>query len=251
MADDIGTRLDEHSVVGIVVSLGAVVGTGILVAVVNAPMPVQTAVVALAGGLPSAIGYHVASRRRDKSIDVARLQQGHLDRPIGLVVIMLAAALFLLDTIGGAIAVIAGNVVALVTGLHSKLVIAAFGISLLLVVLPVTFLISAYASHYFGDHPYLWTSVAVTLVVVFRFLTNWLVSTLTRQMVPGIVVVSLIYLAVALGGVWFGRRRHDRFLASMMARVQRRLSSSPQVMVAPTFRLDDLPPPDPRNRRLE
>lgn len=59
------SRFNEHSVLGIVASMGAAVGLGYLFNKLDAPAAVQGAVVAGAVGLPAAIAYSVQGRRRD------------------------------------------------------------------------------------------------------------------------------------------------------------------------------------------
>jgi hypothetical protein len=65
------------------------------------PDPATTSVTVLALGVPPAVELRIKSRRRDTNVDIARIQRGELRRPVGLVVILLAAAIVLLDSAPG------------------------------------------------------------------------------------------------------------------------------------------------------
>ena len=56
---------------------------------------------ALAGAVPPAASLRIKSRRRDTNADIARIQRGELRRPVGLVVMLLAAAILLIDSAVG------------------------------------------------------------------------------------------------------------------------------------------------------
>src|SRR6476620_779698 len=114
--DETASRLHEHSLIGVSVSLAAAVIFGVVAAALNAPDSVQTAVVATAAGLPSVVGYRLAGKRRDKGEDLARLRHGQLDRPVVLVGVILAAAIFVAVSIGAFIASVAAHLFALTTG---------------------------------------------------------------------------------------------------------------------------------------
>src|SRR5258708_29332190 len=91
------SRFDQKSVIGICTSVGAAVAVGLLCTLIEAPPPVTGTLVAGATGLPAAIEYSVRGRQRNTRDDIARIRQGELRRPVGLVVVMLAAALFLIE----------------------------------------------------------------------------------------------------------------------------------------------------------
>jgi hypothetical protein len=222
----------EHSIIGIFAGIVSVVVVGFVCDAAGVPPMVRGAAAVSAFGLPAAIEYTIQARRRDKTADAARIRRGELRRPIGLVVIMFAAAfavvLFLVDSIIGrifAIAMADGYAIS-----HSTaIVVTSFAV---LIVGVAGFFISSYASHYLGKKAYLWTAVTVGVVFVFRVLFvfgEYGVGTLEEYgiLVPvlfRLLVAPPIYLGACLAGTWYGRRHHDEFLANKLLRMQRNAS---------------------------
>jgi len=228
-------RLREGSVLGIGASVGCAVLVGYLCTFFNVPAVVQGTVTAGAAGLPAAIEYSLQSRRRDTTEDAARIAQGELRRPIGLVVAILTVALFL--TIGISYFLLT------VTDYSSFWLIlvgwvASGGL--------LSFVLASYASHYFGKHPYRWTAVALGVAIVlweslfirsrYEDFTNpplpdseWLIvfgiePPSHTRIVSYLIVAVCVLIGAGLGGVWYGRRHHAEFLAKKLARMQRAAS---------------------------
>ena len=228
------SRFHEGSILGIFAGLVSVVAVGLLCDATGAPYAVQSAATAGAVGLPAAIEYSIKARRRDKIKDVSRIRQGELRRPIGLVLAMFAAVLFLVDSMIGrtfAVALAEGYPVSHTTAI----MLAIFGV---LIVGVFGFFASSYASHYLGKKPYLWTAVAVGSIFVLRVLLLLVEYRVTPAedravlaeygVMPRVLlrlfVAYLIYLGACLAGVWYGRRRHGEFLAKKLARMQSKAS---------------------------
>ncbi|MDT5167204.1 MAG: hypothetical protein QOD02_519, partial [Mycobacterium sp.] len=120
----------------------------------------------LAIGAPAAVELRMKSRRRNIDVDIARIQRGELRRPVGLVVMLLAAAIILLDSgfallmidISGLINHVASSAKIEVT--TANVVVAPLAGILMAIFGMCLFLISSYASHYFAKRPYLWTAAA-------------------------------------------------------------------------------------------
>jgi hypothetical protein len=170
-----------------------------------------------AGALPAAIEYRLLGRRRNVADEISRIRQGELRRPVGLVVIMLAAALFLAVVMADA----AVGARALATSLPGVTLVALTG----LIAAALAFFISWYASHYLGKHPYRWTVVAVGGVFIIIEVANLGSFGAGWRFVLYLSSVtfahSSLVLNASLAGVWCGRRRHDKFLAKKLARLER------------------------------
>jgi hypothetical protein len=212
--------LNEHSLVGIGASLVLAVALGFLFNAIHAPDSVQSSVLAIAVGLPAAIAYRQQGRRRDKTEDAARIAQGELRRPVGLVVAMLAAALLLTVLISGSIpTVIIGE---------STPAWLAFG-CWFLIGAALGFVMSSYASHYLGKHPYRWTTVAAGIVTVLWASFGLTVSATsgdgwgTALLVLVTIFASLLpFVGACVGGAWYGKRHHAKFLQKKLARMKRK-----------------------------
>ena len=217
------SRFHERSIVGIGASVAAASVIGLVCAALNAPELVQGTVTAGAAGLPAAIEYGIQSRRRDTREDMARIQQGELRRPIGLVVAMFAAALFLVDvTFSAAAAPFIVNGIERSDRIDGTIIM--LGIFGWFFVGGSAFVISSYASHYLGKKPYLWTAVSVGCAFVFRAL---LVLVALGVLIPelfALFVIYLWYLGACLAGTWYSRRHHAKFLEKKLVRMQRKAS---------------------------
>jgi|SRR6478672_1727043 len=206
-------RLREGSVLGIVASAASAVAAGYICTLLNVPGVVQGTVTAGAAALPAAIEYSLQSQRRDDADDAARIAQGELRRPIGLVVALFVAALVL--------SIFAP--LALVWMLSST---AAYFISLAVGWI-ITFFIASYASHYLGKHPYRWTAIATTIALVAAVTLTFVAAT---PATPGDFLQALLlylpFAAACFGGALYGRRHHAEFLAKKLARVQRKAATA-------------------------
>jgi hypothetical protein len=211
-------RFDRSSLIVICTSIGAAVVCG-LVCMQLKVLPGFTGTLTAGGGaLPAAIEYSLLGRRRNVTDEISRIRQGELRRPVGLVVVMLAAALFLAVVMTD----VAVGARARATSLPGVTVVALTG----LIAAALAFFISWYASHYLGKHPYRWTVVAVGGVFIIIVAANlgsfgagWgfvlYLSSVT-------FAHSSLVLNASLAGVWCGRGRHDKFLAMKLARLERR-----------------------------
>ncbi len=248
-------RLGGTTFLGIGASTGAVVLVGGVCAAIGVNALITGALTSAAAGIPAAIEYRLQAKRRDKREDSARIQQGELRRPIGLVVGMFIGALLLIDTIGGAFM---GGVGALIgfSGIDLSfgaiLLIGVFGA---MVVAVGVFPLASFTSHYLGKHPYMWIAGAVCAVLLIRLMIVAVTRGLSVQTFFLIVLNYLIYLVACLGGTWSGIKRHDQFLADKLARMQTATSqavAAPQQFSTPVHsQRAQLRPPNARDRRLE
>ncbi|HME78421.1 MAG TPA: SHOCT domain-containing protein [Mycobacterium sp.] len=235
------SRLQENSLLGLGGGLVAIVAAGYVCTWAGFSQSTTTSVMGLAIGVPAAVELRMKSRRRNTDVDIARIQRGELRRPVGLVVMLLAAGIVLLDS-GFALlmvgvsslqqhvvswAKIAVSTANVVFGPLTGILMAIFGMCL--------FLISSYASHYFAKRPYLWTATAVgcalavreVVVVLLGFKSGSQMRSLARVaygslagMLAAEVVASLGILFVCMVGAWLGRRYHDEFLAKKLAHME-------------------------------
>ncbi|MGW5109311.1 DUF2510 domain-containing protein [Nocardia sp. NPDC004123] len=218
--------LNEHSVYGLGASIACAIAIGYLAAAAHLPAPVQGTLVSTGLALPAAIHYQVRTRRRSPAADIADIrQQGWPQRPIGLVVALFVAALFFVDSIGGVL-ISAGG-----TDNDPGATIVIMAIVIALVGIGMAF-VSARASHYLRDHPYLWTMAAVGLALVLRILilaVAWHALTadmgdnappFSSELLPLFLAYAVI-LSFCLAGAFCGRRRHDQFVAARLAKLEK------------------------------
>lgn len=201
---------------------------------------VATSVVATtAGAVPAAIGYFRSPQKSDKVKDLALLRKGTLSRPVPLVIVLLALAIFVWDSIVGAILV-------------PFMPVDGFNLASLLGILLVVagaFGISWYASHYLGDRPFRATIIAVIgmigarVIVIIIVLSIAGASSLIPQYALGLLF-HLLTLGAALAGVYLGRRRQSAFVAAKANRLAVTLGED--VGGPPS---SDPPPPDSSTRR--
>jgi hypothetical protein len=224
------SRFDEHSLLGIGASLATVLALGLLFTAIDLPTPVQASMLAIAVGLPAAIAYRWQSRHRDKTEDAARIAKGELRRPIGLVVSILIAALFLAMTAAFGIV---GTISAIQRGIRAPLVY-------LLIVGPLGFVVASYASHYLGKHPYRWTVVAAAIPC----LVFVAIATLSDALKKGVLYTAIFlvlllaafclpFIGASLGGAWYGRRHQAKFLAKKLERMRRKASRAAAMQQPP------------------
>jgi Short C-terminal domain len=211
-------RFDHSSLIVIGISIGAAVVCGLVCAQLKLLPGVTGTLVSGAGALPAAIEYRLLGRRRNVTDEISRIRQGELRRPVGLVVVMLAAALFLAEVMADA----AVGARALATSLPGVTLVALTG----LIAAALAFFISWYASHYLGKHPYRWTVVAVGGVFIIIVAANLGSFGAGWRFVLYLSSVtfahSSLVLNASLAGVWCGRGRHDKFLAKKLARLERK-----------------------------
>jgi Short C-terminal domain len=209
-------RFDRSSLIVTGISIGAAVVCGVVCAQLKVLPGVTGTLVSGAGAVPAAIEYRLLGRRRNATDEISRIRQGELRRPVGLVVVMLAAALFLAEVMADV------GARALAPSLPRVTLVALTG----LIAAALAFFISRYASHYLGKHPYRWTVVAVGGVFIIIEVANlgsfgagWgfvlYLSSVT-------FAHSSLVLNASLAGVWCGRGRHDKFLAKKLARLERK-----------------------------
>jgi hypothetical protein len=234
------SRLQNNSLLGLGAGLVAVAAAGIVCHWAKFDPTTTTSVTALAIGLPAAVELQIKRRRRDTNVDIARIQRGELHRPVGLVVMLLAAAILLLDTalgyIGAGIPSVLQRLVS--AGKIETSTATVVGASLLTII-PIIlgmclFLVASYASHYFLKRPYLWTAIAVGCALAVRELVVlWVGSTSDTfksffqeafgslaGLLVAVVLINLGYLFICMVGAWLGRRYHDEFLAKKLARME-------------------------------
>jgi hypothetical protein len=231
--------LQGNSLVGIGGGLVAIVVAGYVCNLAGASQATTTGVMGLAIGVPAAVELQIKSRRRDTNVDIARIQRGELRRPVGLVVMLLAAAIVLLDTafafmMTGIIPVLNHLVSAGKIGISTAKTVggALMGVQPMILGMCL-FLVASYASHYFAKRPYLWTAIAVGCALAVRELVVLSLGSAAafksalREMFGSLasllvaeVLASLGFLFICLVGAWLGRRYHDEFLAKKLARVK-------------------------------
>ncbi len=245
------SRLQDDSLLGVSASLVAAVAAGFLCKWAGLPEQATTAVSVSAGSVAAAVALRIKSLRRDPRVDIARIERGELRRPVGLVVLLLAAAIVLLDSAAGAMEVETAdriqrlaNVAKL--GMSTVHVLDSLVDAYPLILGMCFFLVACYASHYFAKRPYLWTATAVICalavreLVVLAFRSTSAVKSLTAGdelgSLAGLLAFEVLsYLAIfvtCMVGAWFGGRHHDAFLAKKLARMEgkaaRRRQSTPQ-----------------------
>jgi hypothetical protein len=221
MTSEPAAARDRSSLIVIGISIGAAVVCGLVCARLKVLPGATGTLVSGAGALPAAIEYRLVGRRRNVTDEMSRIRQGELRRPVGLVVVMLAAALFLAEVMAD----VAVRARALATSLPAVTLVALTG----LIAAALAFPISWYASHYLGKHPYRWTVVAVGGVFIIIVVANlgsfgagWgfvlYLSSVT-------FAHSSLVLNASLAGVWCGRGRHDKFLAKKLVRLERKAAT--------------------------
>jgi hypothetical protein len=212
------SRFEGYSLLAIGTGVAAAVGVGLVCHLLQLPQEVQGPLTGSAVGIPAAIDYHLKARRRDLREDIARIQRNDLRRPLGVVVAMFAAALLAIEQAG------------MFSGLRGAGFLLAFVLGLV-----ADFFIASYASHYVGEHPYRWTTVAVVCACVAQLLRlipsghvkiygnlYWRGEAHIGASHLGLGLGWLVTLAVCSAGSWYGRRHHEKFLAKKLARMQRK-----------------------------
>jgi Short C-terminal domain len=211
-------RFDHSSLIVVGISIGAAVVCGLVCAQLKVLPGFTGTLVSGAGALPAAIEYRLLGRRRNVTDEISRIRRGELRRPVGLVVVMLAAALFLAEVMAD----VAVGARALAASLPGVTLVALTG----LIAAAFAFFISWYASHYLGKHPYRWTVAAVGGVFIIIVAANLGSFGAGWRFVLYLSSVtfahSSLVLNASLAGVWCGRGRHDKFLAKKLARLERK-----------------------------
>lgn len=231
------SRLQDNSLLGLGAGVVAIAVAGYLCKLAGFPPEATTGVIAVTGSVPAAVELRIKSRRRDTNIDIARIQRGELRRPVGLVVMLLAAAIVLLDTALGAMTTGIPSVLNLLMNagkieIGTAKVVVSFAGVLPIIAGMCLFLIASYASHYFDKRPYLWTATAVGCalaireLVLFGFRSTSAAKILIEMygslagLLLAAVLIYLGFLFICMVGVWLGRRYHDEFLAKKLARME-------------------------------
>jgi hypothetical protein len=229
------SRFDQRSLIGIGASFGAAFAVGLLCKRVGVTDPVSGTLTAGAASLPAAVAYSLEGRRRNVTDEISRLRQGELRRPLGLVVVMLTAALFAAEMIGSGIT--HALRLALRPGVSVWYEINFIFIGLIAGAL--AFFTSWYASHYLGKHPYRWTVVAVGVVFIlleafYAASVHDLPPDYRARALSNAFAFNLMVLNASLAGAWCGRRRHDKFLAKKLARLERKAAKEAGKRPEPT-----------------
>jgi hypothetical protein len=234
------SRLQNDSLLGISAGIIAALAAGFVCKWAGLPDQATTAVTVSAGGVPAAVALRIKSLRRDPNVDIARIEHGELRRPVGLVVMLLAAAIILLDTMSGAAMGGIGDFLGDLITAHKidPNTANVVGGPLQHAVPPIflgmcLLLVASYASHYFAKRPYLWTATAVGCalavreLLVFAFRSTRGIKLLIEESfgsLAGLLVSEVLgYLGVlfiCMVGVWLGRRYHDAFLAKKLVRIE-------------------------------
>lgn len=186
-------------------------------------------VITLGLGIPSAVLLRIKSLRRDPNLDMARIERGELRRPVVLVVMLLSAAIFLLDSAIGAADGEIGDIAKQLVRTHvltrdTALLVDGTVVTIFSMILGMClFVVAFYASHYFAKRPYLWTATAIGCALTIRELLLLVLRSalggVFTTMVALEVLIYLGFLVISMVAVWFGRRYHDAFLAKKLARI--------------------------------
>jgi len=262
----------NRSVAGVVLSVASALVVGSLCAWGNVEGPAQPALIAAAAALPAAIAYDVGRRKRDPHRRLEQLRRGDLAPAVGLTTMLLVAAFFgALVFIGLAGAAAAELVTGAMLAADSQSTVDAYFTWFMVAIVVLyfvayggTFWAGARASHYFGDHPYLWTfrswlvfagmTMLWTLVNVLTAdgptqlaaslqleMPYWVVGTIA---VVGTPLTVLPSLGFAMLGTRIGRARQTKYIHAKAERLGRRLErneSSPTTLPAASAS----PQPDP------
>lgn len=249
-SDGDASRFGDKTLLGVFASFVAALAVYGVALLLTHNETVASMFAASAAGVPAAVEYRLQSKRRDPNAEAARLQQGELRRPVPLLVVMFVAAVFILDSVIGAFV---GGVYGALGAMGVD--IGVGGVFVWLLIIAIWSLLSAVVAgsiaNYLGAHPYLWITVGMVIAAAIRILIL-----LSMRFWGGYdvdptdaAVAMLGYVAcfaVSLVGVRIGLRYRARFIARELRRVQRK---QPHASAAPSYTL--LPPPNPRDRRLE
>ena len=240
------SAFQDNSFIGIGAGLVAVVAAGYVCSWAGFSQPTTTSVMALAIGVPASVELQIKGRHRDINVDIAHIKRGDLHRPVGLVVMLFAAAIVLLDSASGYIMDSISDV------LHDLKSAGKIGVSAAKVGLPLIgiqpviegmclFLVASYASHYFAKHPYIWTATAVGCAFAIRELVVLISSSVSgglgelgeiygslANLLMAEVVASLGILFICMVGTWLGRRYHDEFVAKKLAHMEAKAANQQQ-----------------------
>jgi hypothetical protein len=255
------SRLQDNSLLGLGGGLVAIVAAGYVCKWAGFSQEMTTGVLASAMAVPPAVQLQIKSRRRNTNVDIARIQRGELRRPVGLVVMLLAAAIVVLNegsaTIVAGIAIVQNHLVSvgkIDTSTAKMVTTPLMGIYPIILGMCL-FLVASYASHYFAKRPYLWTATAVGCALAVEELVGLgvlsarMFKTAVKQMggsLAGVLVEFAGYylgiLLICMVGAWLGRRYHDAFLAKKLAHMEGKAArkaanqhqSTPQSQTTPT-----------------
>jgi hypothetical protein len=239
----------NRSVIGVGLSMATAMLVGSICAWLRVESTVQSALVAAAAALPAAIAYDLGRRKRDSILRLQQLRRGELQPSFGLTMMLLVAAFF-----GGLVFVDAAARIAsalLIDSVAADPTSAAAYLALFLVSVfllyaiacGVTVWASARASHYFGDHPYMWTlrawlifaamTMIWTLINVLTADEQTSVTTGLQTEMPWWVTGAIAVLAsplsvlpnlgFALLGTMLGRRRRTAYISAKAERLSRHL----------------------------
>lgn len=214
--------LPNSSILGISAGALAAVAAGSLCKWAELPDPATTSVTVLALSVPPAVELKLKSRHRNTAVEIARLQRGELRRPVGLVVILLAALISLLDSGPGLVTL---GIATATKGLNGDIakVLMGFGASLYFVSGMCLLLAASYASHFLARRPYLWTAIAVGCALLIREVKGFIKAMYGSSTVV-LLAEAVCYLSgilfVCMVGVWVGGSYREAFLAKKLARTK-------------------------------
>lgn len=200
---------------------------GVLSSVAGAPEPVQAALVATSAGIPAAVAYHRQKMRIDPQEDIARIRNGELKRPIGLVVTLFTLAIMLADSIVGAVigfifgAAISGDPERAESAAALGTTLSIIG---LLAMSAAAFAIASHASHYLGEKPYMWAGMAFAVNFIIRAIV---ITLLGVPLGPFFLLFYGAILAAMFAGIKYGQRTHQQFLMRKLARMQQHAGMQP------------------------
>jgi hypothetical protein len=235
------SRLRDDSILGIGAGVAAGVAAIYVCNLLGFDDKETGLVLPLVSAVPPALQLRTKSRRRNKNVEIARIQRGELRRPVGLVVMLLAAAIVLLvegcSTMqGGILRLLNYLVEAHKIEINTAKVVGIPLVGILPIILGMClFLVASYASHYFAKRPYLWTATAVGCALaieellalglmsasIFKKAFNEIAGSPAGAMVQ-IAGEYLLILFICMVGAWIGTRYHDAFLARKLARLERK-----------------------------
>lgn len=214
--------LPNSSILGITAGALAAVAAGSFCKWAELPDPATTSVTVLALSVPPAVEFKLKSRHRNTAVEIARLERGELRRPVGLVVILLAALINLLDSGPGLVTL---GIATATKGLNGDIakVLMGFAGSLYFVSGMCLLLAASYASHFLARRPYLWTAIAVGCALLIREVKGFIKAIYGSSIVV-LLAEAVCYLSgilfVCMVGVWVGGSYHEAFLAKQLARAK-------------------------------
>ena len=214
-------------------SVWILTGTVVLIGVVSyvanilsLPEFIPPALIGGAGIVPGTIGYARWKRALGRTGDVTALGQGRLERPRGIVAILVGVILLATESFIGGLLGYVLDIGSAFSGATLEQGFAALSFVSLVFTTPL-FLIAAFfilrrAAHYLWPKPFRWLLLSVGLYLVMRGIlaaATFAALSMGTLFDPvsgaiGVLVVAGLLVLIAWVATTFARRRHSEFVAA-------------------------------------